>query len=123
METALAIQRSPALIAAEINNIKAQTRTMVLYNSIEIGRRLTEAKQFIPHGDWGTWLDTSVEYSKSTANNLMRIFEEYGADQLALFGETAAKSQALGSLSYTQAIYMLEVPAEEAGKIYRGARS
>lgn len=113
MSTALDLQRTPALIAAEINNIKAQTRTMVLYNSIEIGRRLAEAKQCIPHGEWGKWLESSVDYSHSTANNLMRIFEEYGADQLALFGETGAKSQALGSLSYTQAVALLSVPEEE----------
>jgi len=113
MTTALDIRRTPELIAAEINDIKARTRTMLLYNSIEIGRRLSEAKQCLPHGEWGKWLETSVDYSQSTANNLMRIFDEYGADQLALFGETGAKSQALGKLSYTQAVAMLGVPAEE----------
>ena len=43
----------------------------------------------------------------------MRVFEEYGADQLALFGETGAKSQALGSLSYSQAVALLSVPEDE----------
>ena len=86
---------------------------MLLYNSIEIGRRLTEAKLCLPHGEWGSWLEEKVDYSKSTANNLMRIFEEYGADQLALFGETGAKSQALGSLSYSQAVALLSIPGEE----------
>jgi hypothetical protein len=111
METAIAI-RTPDLIAAEINSIKSQTRTMVLCNSIEIGRCLVEGKSVIPHGEWGKWLEASVDYSQSTANNLMRIFDEYGANQLALFG-AEAKSQALGSLSYTQAVAMLGVPAEE----------
>ncbi|ATW24142.1 DUF3102 domain-containing protein [Candidatus Formimonas warabiya] len=107
-----AIYRTPELIAAEINNIKRQTRTMLLYNSIEIGRRLYEAKNYIPHGEWGKWLQESVEYSQSTANNLMRIFEEYGADQLSLF-DNNAKSQALGILSYTQAVALLGIPQEE----------
>jgi len=113
MSTVVAIQRSPELIAAEINNIINQTRTMVLYNSIEIGRRLCEAKLCVPHGEWGTWLKISVDFSQSTANNMMRIFEEYGADQIALFGETGAKSQALGSLSYTQAVALLALPDGE----------
>jgi DNA repair exonuclease SbcCD ATPase subunit len=104
--------RSPNLIAAEINNIKEQTRKMVLYNSIEIGRRLIEAKELVPHGEWGEWLEKSVEYSKSTANNLMRIFNEYGSSQLTLL-DNNAKSQALGDLSYTQAVAMLSVPSEE----------
>ncbi|SNR85647.1 Protein of unknown function [Anaerovirgula multivorans] len=105
------INRTPDLIAAEINNIKNQTRKIVLYNSIEIGRRLTEAKTLISHGEWGKWLEESVDYSQSTANNLMRIFQEYGADQISLLGE--AKSQAFGNLSYSQAVALLGVPKEE----------
>lgn len=112
MSTAVALQRTPALIAAEINSIKSQTRTMVLYNSIEIGRRLVEAKSMLEHGQWSTWLRDSVDYSQRTANNLMRIFEEYGANQIALFGNNA-KSQALANLSYTQAVALLGVPEEE----------
>lgn len=108
----LMVNRTPELIAAEINNIKEQTRKMLLYNSIEIGRKLTEAKEIIGYGDWGTWLENKVEYSKSTANNLMKIFTEYGADQLTLLGDNA-KSQAFGELSYSQAIILLGVPAEE----------
>jgi chromosome segregation ATPase len=104
--------RTVNLIAAEINSIKEQTRKMVLYNSIEIGRRLVEAKQLISHGEWGEWLEKSVDYSQSTANNLMRIFNEYGSEQLTLL-DNNAKSQALGNLSYTQAIAMLGIPSEE----------
>lgn len=106
------IFRTANLIAAEINDIKEHTRKMVLYNSIEIGRRLVEAKQLVPHGEWSEWLEKSVDYSKSTANNLMRIFEEYGSEQLTLLGNNA-KSQALGNLSYTQAITLLGVPEDE----------
>jgi uncharacterized phage infection (PIP) family protein YhgE len=106
------IIRTPIMIATEINSIKEQTKKMLLVNSIEIGRRLVEAKTIVPHGEWGKWLEESVDYSKSTANNLMNIFDQYGANQFSLFG-SEAKSQALGSLSYTQAVALLGVPAEE----------
>lgn len=106
------IARTPDLIAAEINNIKEQTRKMVLYNSIEIGRRLVEAKEIVGHGEWGKWLKESVEYSQRTANNLMRIFEEYGADQITLLGDNS-KSQAFANLNYSQAIALLELPDQE----------
>ena len=88
---------------------------MVLYNSIEIGRRLVEAKSMIDHGEWGSWLEQYVEYSQRTANNLMRIFEEFGSNQLALF-DNNAKSQALANLSYTQAVALLGVPEEDREK-------
>lgn len=107
-----AISRTPLLIAAEINNIKEQTRKLVLYNSIEIGRRLIEAKSMIGHGEWGQWLEKSVDYSQRTANNLMKIFEEYGAAQLSLLGENL-KSQAFANLSYTQAIALIGIEESE----------
>jgi len=106
------ISRTPELIAAEINNIKQQTRNMVLYNSIEIGRRLVEAKALVQHGEWGEWLERSVDYSQRTANNLMRIFEEYGSEQITLLGSNV-NSQAFANLSYSQAVALLGVPEEE----------
>jgi tetratricopeptide (TPR) repeat protein len=104
--------RTTEIIAAEINSIKDQTRQIMLQSSIEIGRRLVEAKGMLKHGEWGTWLKESVDYSQSTANNLMKIFEEYGSDQLTLFGDNS-KSQAFGNLSYSQAVALLGIPAEE----------
>lgn len=111
-DNSLPVSRTPNLIAAEINNIKEQTRKLVLYNSIEIGRRLIEAKSMLSHGEWGEWLKKSVDYSQSTANNLMRIFNEYGSDQITLL-DNNSKSQALGNLSYTQAVALLGIPEEE----------
>ena len=108
----LTLSRTPELIAAEINDIKEQTKRIFLYNSIEIGRRLTEAKLLVSHGDWGKWLEEKVDFSKSTANNLMKTFEEYGADQINLLGNNA-KSQAVGELSYTQAIALLSIHDSE----------
>lgn len=104
--------RTIETIAIEINSIKDQTKKIMLHGSIEIGRRLTEAKEMMPHGEWMNWLADQVDYSQSTANNLMKLFKEYGSDQLTLFGDNA-DSQALGSLSYTQAVALLGIPAEE----------
>ena len=111
----LVVNRTPEVIAAEINSIKEQTRKVVLYNSIEIGRKLVEAKELVPHGEWGNWLEEAVDYSKSTANNLMKIFEEYGSDQITLLDDNL-KSQAFGNLNYSQAVLLLGLPSEEREK-------
>lgn len=108
----LVINRTPDVIAAEINSIKDQTKNIVLFNSIEIGRRLVEAKELISHGEWGNWLEEKVEYSQRTAQNLMKIFNEYGSNQLSLLGNNA-KSQALADLTYTQAVALLGIPEDE----------
>lgn len=104
-------ERTPQIIAAEINSIKDQTGRMLLYSSVEIGRRLTEAKSMVNHGEWGKWLENSVSYSQSTANKLMRLFEEYGAKLAA--GQDSSNSESIPNLSYTQAIILWGIPEEE----------
>ena len=104
--------RTVDVIAAEIVTIRDQTRRLVLAASVEIGRRLCEAKEMLHHGDWGAWLESSVQYSQSTANTLMRIFREYGDDQLRLSSNTS-KSQTFANLGYAQAVALFSLPQEE----------
>lgn len=104
--------KTPDILAAEIRTIKAQTGRMVLNASIEVGRRLTEAKAKLPHGSWGEYLKNEVDYSPSQAQNLMRVFREYGSDQQSLFGGEA-KSQTFGKLTYSKALSLLVIPDEE----------
>lgn len=100
--TQLITERSTDVIAAEINAIKFQTQTMMLQASAEIGKRLIEAKEQLSHGEWGNWLKENVEYSQSTANNLMQIHVEYSSN-----------SQAFGNLSYSKAVALLGIDAED----------
>ncbi len=47
----------------------------VLAHVIEIGRRLTECKKRLGHGQWGTWLDREFRWSDRQALNFMRVYE------------------------------------------------
>ncbi len=111
----LEVRRTPELIAAEINHIKEETKRIVLNNSIEIGRRLTEAKLIVPHGEWGKWLEEKVDYSKTTANNLMNIFNEYGAAQMDLLGSNI-NDTVFANITYTQAVELLLIKNPEERK-------
>lgn len=106
------VNRTADIIAVEINSIKEQTMKVVISNSIEIGRRLCEAKELVEHGQWGKWLEKKVDYSKTTANKLMKIFQEYGSQQLNLLGDNV-KSKVYEKLTYSQAVELLGVPSEE----------
>jgi hypothetical protein len=66
--------RSLDVIEAEISFYKSQTATGI----IEVGKRLIEAKEQIPHGEWGKWLEEKVEFSQVTATRFMRVAEEFG---------------------------------------------
>lgn len=110
-------QRDIRTVTAEIRSLHRQAQCMVLGYAIEIGRKLKEAKTLLPYGQWGQWLREEVEFSQSTAQNFMKIFEEYGARQVSLFGD--AESQTLGNLPYTNALKLLALPAEEREEFAR----
>lgn len=97
-------------VTTEIWMIRRQVEQTALSGAIEIGRRLTEAKELLPHGEWGKWLQEEVSFSQRTANNFMRLYAEYGDAQVSLFG---ANSQALADMPYTKALQLLAVPEEE----------
>ena len=117
------VVRSPAVIAAEINVIKAQTAAVIqtlgghIRSGVyEIGRLLCEAKASVPHGEWGTWLETNVAYSDSTAQNLMRIYRELSDGQVdMLTGKTQA--ELFAGLDYSQVIEVLKLPKDERARI------
>lgn len=104
--------RGAEKLANEINAIKRQTMRTVLMASIEIGEKLCEAKALVAHGEWEQWLIDNVDYSQSTANNLMKIYREYGDNQLDLFS-TKTKSEIFGDLTYSQAVALFALPAHE----------
>lgn len=98
-------------LAYEINFIKKQTLENVLKASVDIGERLSAAKELVPHGQWSDWLAEKVDYSQSTANNFMRIFREYGDEQISLSGKS--KSQTFANLNYSQAVALFALPEHQ----------
>lgn len=105
-------QRSLATVTAEIRAYQDAARRMAVQYSIEIGRRLIEAKEMVGHGEWGAYLREELGFSQSTANNHMAMFRAYAADQMRLDGDNL-KNQAFGNLTYTQALALLALPSEE----------
>ena len=80
-----------------------------LMDAIEIGRLLYEAKSLVQPGGWMEYVEKELPFSQSWANNYMRLYKEYGGDQLSVFGN----SQATAKLSPTQALELLALPAQE----------
>lgn len=95
--------RTAETIAAEINVIKAQVRQTAVLATIEIGKRLKEAKSLVPYGEWGRWLEENVDYSERKAQNAMALAEEYAMKD----------PQAIADLDVTKAVMLLAVPGEE----------
>ena len=85
-------------IENEIITLKNQTAE----NIILMGQKFIEAKKLIPHGGWGEWLESKVGFSQRTANQFMRIAQEYGSN-----------SQAISNLEATKIYLLMELPVED----------
>lgn len=107
----LANERTPLVIAAEINTITYQTKKILLTSAVEIGRRLQEAKALVKHGEWIMWLEESVSYTPRTASNLMKIYEEYGSKFPE--GSDGSNEKPVSDLTYTQVLLLVGLPEEE----------
>ncbi len=108
----LTLERTPEVIGAEIRMYVDAGRRVTLLCGIEIGRRLVEAKEMLQHGEWIPWLERETDFSTSSAARYMKLFEEYGATQLGLFGPES-NFPTLGNLSVSKALRLLAVPEEE----------
>jgi hypothetical protein len=94
----LAAAADPVL-AEHADAIRALGR-QTIENVIEIGRRLTEAKQIVGHGGWLVWLEREFGWTDRTALNFMRVYELNG------------KSETISDLDLPlRALYVLAAPS------------
>ena len=97
MSDELTISRTAAVREGEfrdINVIKTEINTLYqtalrseLSYAIQLGRKLTEAKQLVDHGEWGNWIKDNLPFSQDKATMMMKIYDAYGANQESLFGD------------------------------------
>ena len=111
-ETHEVIIRPLETVKQEILSLTRQAQVNAVHYACEIGKRLCEAKEQVGHGSWGEWLKTEVEYSQSTAENFMKIYREYGSNQMSLFSDFS-NSQTIGKLDVSKLLLLASVPAEE----------
>lgn len=94
----VAVGRSADGIATEIRVIVQQTRTMMAAAVIEIGKRLIEAQQLVPHGEWGEYVTHSCGFSQRTAQAYMQL------------AANPANAQTIADLPYSKALALLALP-------------
>jgi len=73
-DLALSEKQIAYVLAQHAEAIRAAGRRTV-ENVIEIGRRLTEARELCDHGEWLAWLKEEFSWSRQTADNLINVYE------------------------------------------------
>ncbi len=71
----------------------------------ECGRLLIEAKELVPHGEWGSWIDANTEVGWRQSQKYMRLAKNWEAIE--------AKSKSNSHLNIEAALKLLREPPEE----------
>ena len=101
-----------ARLATEINTIKLQVQAVVQNATLEIGKRLIQAKAAVPHGCWGKWLAEKVEYSERTAQLLISTYKRFGDGQQKLFGPSV-DPELVAQLNRSQIFTLMSIKDED----------
>ena len=108
--------RGLEVIGAEIREHAANFeyhRRSTIWEAIEIGRRLVEARDQAEHGEWMKFLKEQTPFSHDKANNMIKVFEAYGDQQSSLFGAELTNSDTYQNLTYSKALALLALPTGE----------
>lgn len=99
-------------ITAEIKYISKSMNNMLLQCLIEIGKRFAKAKTLVQYGKWGEYCEKYTGYKQAMAENYIKIYKEYGADQQSLFGNFE-NFESIKNLGVTKLIELTAIPADE----------
>ena len=64
-----------------IDSLAMQARTLRLsinMNMWQLARVFVEAKELVPHGEWGKWLQDNADVSEKTAEDMMAAYKRFG---------------------------------------------
>ena len=100
--------RTLPVIASEIHQIERTVYGVALDGAIQIGRKLQEAKEMIPSGEWVKWLDENLNYSQRQAYNFMEIADNYGDENSPFYD-----LQTSANVSISKALELLRLPEGE----------
>lgn len=105
--------RNISTITAEIRTIQQNVQMYASAAAMQIGERLTEAKELMPYGEWGKWLDTEFGWTERKAQQLMQVYREFGGTQKSLFGAEISNAKTFSDLSFSKLLLLVSVPESE----------
>ncbi len=74
------VELAKAILEKQGNKRTNEIKTLMKRTAqdiIEIGEKLIEVKERLPHGAFGQWLDSEFEWRERTARNFMQVAEKF----------------------------------------------
>lgn len=104
--------RTIETVTEEIVEIKQR----VSEDFMELGQRLCEAKELLPHGEWLPWLEEKVQFSERTAQKFMALAREYATNPQLAADLGSEKAFALLALPEAERAQFVAEPQTVNGK-------
>lgn len=99
-------------LASEINIITEQANKTLLNAAIEIGKRFAAAKLEVEHGKFAQWCADNTDYSQRMAENYIKIYNDYGKNQMTLWGDLR-NSHSISGLGVSKLLLLSAIPPDE----------
>lgn len=107
--------RTTEQLKTEVNGLYQQMEAVAnvsLMIAAEAGRRLLVVKKRIPHGDFESWCDQNLEFSKSKAEKMMKLSQKTG-DKKSFF----SNPYTFTDLSISKVFALLAAPEDVAEEV------
>ena len=103
--------RDGQTIITEIKTLYYQAQISALNSFIQIGQKLIELKDMIPHGQWAEYIKDNLDWNERKVQRFMQLAEGY-ADGSA-YAKLISNPSFLSDLNITNALALLAIPEEE----------
>lgn len=81
------MEGTKGLQVAQLNQLAGEARMLtqsLMVNWLQLGKVLTQAKELVQHGEWGSWLRENAPVGERAAQNMMRAWQRFGSNPACL---------------------------------------
>lgn len=103
--------RDGQTIITEIKTLYYQAQVHAINSFIQIGQKLIELKDLIPHGQWADYIKENLDWNERKVQRFMQLAEGYSNG--AAYANLISNPSFMSDLNMTNALALLTIPEDE----------
>lgn len=103
--------RDGQTIITEIKTLYYQAQIHAINSFIQIGQKLIELKDMVPHGQWADYIKENLDWNERKVQRFMQLAEGYSDG--SAYARLISNPSFLSDLNMTNALALLAIPEDE----------
>lgn len=103
--------RDGQTIITEIKTLYYQAQVSALNSFIQIGQKLIELKEMVPHGQWTEYIKDNLDWNERKVQRFIQLAEGYSDG--SAYARLITNPSFLSDLNMTNALALLAIPEDE----------